>query len=185
MKGPGYIRRNEEIVYQMVLNGCLEIDEEGRIWRVGVVVHGKVYRTKRRRAERREDDSPYLKLQITIGGRQYKCMAHRLVYLHFYGPIPQGAEINHKEGCHEDNRPEMLEAVSHGENVLHSYRETKTQCRKGTNNPRCRLSEESVRAIRTALRTDRNIDVARKFDIHPSTVHSIKIGKTWNHLKGD
>ena len=42
---------------------------------------------------------------------------HRLVYLAWFGPIPNGCEIDHLNGVKTDNRPCNLEAVTHKENM--------------------------------------------------------------------
>lgn len=45
---------------------------------------------------------------------------HRLVAMAFIGEIPQGMEINHKNGIKTDNRVENLEIVTHVENMHHA-----------------------------------------------------------------
>lgn len=55
----------------------------------------------------------------------FRCKAqsravHRIVYETFIGPIPDGFEINHKNGIRDDNRPENLEALTHSDNVKYS-----------------------------------------------------------------
>ena len=62
----------------------------------------------------------YKKVNLFIDGRCFHPLAHRMVYETFYGPIPKGMEINHKNGVRDDNRPENLEAMSHAENVRYS-----------------------------------------------------------------
>lgn len=62
----------------------------------------------------------YLKGNFFICGKQSHKFMHRIVYESFHGPIPDGLEINHKNGIRDDNRPENLEAVTHGENMSHS-----------------------------------------------------------------
>lgn len=49
-------------------------------------------------------------------------MAHRLIWEAVHGPVPDGLEINHKNGCKTDNRIENLELVTRGENLRHAYR---------------------------------------------------------------
>jgi len=185
MKCPAYIKRNEDLVYTMVQNGCLEIDSEGRVWRIGQIVHGKVVRIERRRAEFEEDESPYLKIRVQIDGRKIKCMAHRLVYRHFFGPIPYGAEVNHKEGNHKDNRPSMLETLSHSDNISHAYKELGRLCRKGTNNGQAKICDDVVRDVRERLKTANPSQVARDVGLSRSTVQGIKDGSRWGHVKGE
>lgn len=62
----------------------------------------------------------YKRFNLFIGGKSYRALAHRLVYETFCGPIPQGLEINHKNGIRDDNRAENLEAITHSQNVRYS-----------------------------------------------------------------
>ena len=48
--------------------------------------------------------------------------AHRLVYEAFCGPIPDGMQINHKNGDKADNHLENLELMTAQENTQHAYR---------------------------------------------------------------
>lgn len=48
--------------------------------------------------------------------------AHRIVYLVHHGDIPDGMQINHKDGNKWNNHPKNLECVTHRENGLHSAR---------------------------------------------------------------
>ena len=62
----------------------------------------------------------YKRVNLFINGKQSQPLAHRVVYESFFGPIPHGMEINHKNGKRCDNRPENLELLSHAENVRYS-----------------------------------------------------------------
>lgn len=48
--------------------------------------------------------------------------AHRMIWEHVHGAIPEGMEINHKNGVKWDNRISNLELVTPSENCLHAYR---------------------------------------------------------------
>jgi len=47
--------------------------------------------------------------------------AHRLVWIVFNGKIPNGMEINHKNGIKHDNHLTNLELVTRGGNIKHAY----------------------------------------------------------------
>lgn len=115
-------RRNEEIFISYI--GILfEIDEQGFIWRIAQMRRGKIIPTKRRRAEYSRKDG-YLRVRMTLNGIRIRISAHRLVYRHFYGPIPPNAIINHKNpklgrAC---NHPQNLEPLSQSQNIKHGQR---------------------------------------------------------------
>lgn len=114
----------EEIVYQTVENGELEIDAEGRIWRIaarrGNRWSGGTYLSPcaRRRAE--HDTGSYLAIRAMYKGERTNALAHRLVWRHFHGPIPEGLTVNHKNGQKQDNRPSNLELATYSEQALHA-----------------------------------------------------------------
>jgi hypothetical protein len=47
--------------------------------------------------------------------------AHRLVWESVNGPIPDGMQINHRNGIKTDNRLENLELATASENTQHAY----------------------------------------------------------------
>ena len=63
------------------------------------------------------DKCGYLMVEIK-GGKE--CLVHRIIAKAFISNIPQGMEINHKDGNKENNRVENLEIVSHFENMQHA-----------------------------------------------------------------
>lgn len=78
--------QNELVIIQAVEAGELEIDSEGRIWRVKKRTFnrwtGKVRTTPCHRV-RAENETPdgYLQIRVMIDGRRYHTGAHRVVYL--------------------------------------------------------------------------------------------------------
>src|SRR5678815_2102759 len=63
--------------------------------------------------------------------RLYKnYMAHRLIYEHLVGPIPQGLELDHTCKNRRCVNPSHLEPVTHLENIRRgrSYRRERTHC---------------------------------------------------------
>lgn len=146
----------ENEVYKAVISGELEIGSDGTVWRVGArradrwTGTTKVIPCSRRRAEL-VLTTGYLMVRVMFNGRRWHAAAHRLVYLHFYGPIPAGKTINHKNGVKGDNRPENLELatpreqIAHARNVLGRHGSL-TQW--GGLNHRARLTTEQVEAIK-------------------------------------
>lgn len=56
---------------------------------------------------------------------------HRLVYETFVGAIPEGMEINHKDGDKLNNTADNLEAMTHQKNIEHSYKTLKRKIISG------------------------------------------------------
>ena len=94
------ITQAEEFVYQAVVSGDLEILSDGTIWRVRKRGWDRwkkeaVSRLCRRvRAE--HDQGEYFQVRAMMNGKRGYALAHRMVYLHFQGPIPNGLTINHE-----------------------------------------------------------------------------------------
>jgi hypothetical protein len=101
MRGPGV---NDERFMEQVGAGRFSVDAQGRIWR---------HILRDQPAEPRRAECPaergYLRV-LWNDGRCRSCQARKAVWRYFHGPVPEGAEIVHKNGVRGDNRPENLEA---------------------------------------------------------------------------
>ena len=143
--------QNERGMIALVRSCELEIDDEGRVWRVkmrhGLKRGGSATITvERRRADKRIGD--YMMVYATLqDGKVHGAMAHRLVWQHFFGNIPDGLTINHKNGIKTDNRPVNLEVVTQGENEKHAYR-TGLKSQWGERNPVAKMAAEQVSGAR-------------------------------------
>jgi hypothetical protein len=145
-------KNREAIVHSAVKEGWLEIHEDGSVWRVarrhksrwgGAVTVTPV-------TPHRIDavvGAGYRNVHLMVDGKQFGALAHRLVWFHFYGPIPPTLTINHKNGQKGDNRPENLEVVTYAENTKHAYR-TGLMDEHGERNPAAKLTNLEVAAIR-------------------------------------
>ncbi len=136
---------------KLVENGELEIDANGRVWRLKCR-KGKrnggfgFYKVKRRRAETKLPNG-YLQIRGMINLERFYGNASRLVWQNLYGDIQYGMVVNHKNGIKDDNRPDNLEIVTMSENMKHAYRNgLKNQ--DGQKNPNAKLSDKQVAEIR-------------------------------------
>lgn len=59
----------------------------------------------------------YLQVNLHRDNQTFKLYIHRLVYLSHIGNIPEGFEVNHKNGNRLDNRAANLEAISKADNL--------------------------------------------------------------------
>jgi hypothetical protein len=54
-------------------------------------------------------------------GENRKFYIHRIVVEAHFGPIPEGMEVNHKDGDKSNNRLDNLELLSHSQNLKHAF----------------------------------------------------------------
>lgn len=111
--------------------------------------------------------------------------AHRLVYEAFVGPIPEGMQINHKNGVKDDNRVENLEIATPSENTRHAYHVLKIPPRinsmPGETNPKAKVGWEQVDRIRQMYASGEYSQQAlgNQFGLSQSTVGRIISGVIW------
>lgn len=114
-------------------------------------------------------------------GKRYNCLAHRLVYHHFKGPIPEGLTINHDNGKKHDNRPSNLLLATKSEQTLHAIHVLGTQVvRRGTDSPTAKLTWKQVNNIRKRRSTGETLaSIASDFGVCMQTISTICSGKSW------
>lgn len=181
-----YIKRAEEHIYEAVRRGEMQIDEEGRIWRVakrgrcrwtGAVVSRPC---KKVRAEKLLPTG-YLMVRAMVDGKRMSGLAHRLVWRHVRGPLMPGLVINHKNGLKSDNRPANLELVTCSENARHGVRvlrRGKTLRQWGEANDSSRLTTLQVEAIRARRQAgERLATLATEFRVAMQTISKIARGE--------
>lgn len=170
----------ETKILDLIDCGVLSVDQRGRILR-----HMQRGRTGRYRrvptcgADKIRPDG-YCCIQIEEDGVSYFAMSHRIVWASRNGAIPDGAEINHKNGDRADNRPDNLEPMTPGENTLHSYRVLGRRACSGEANGRAKLKASEAREIRirhSAGESKRAL--GREFGVSKTTVRKIVRGEFW------
>lgn len=65
-------------------------------------------------------NSGYKQVILFNDGARHHFLVHRLVYEAHVGPIPDGLDINHKNGIKTDNYVENLELMTRKENIRHA-----------------------------------------------------------------
>jgi len=167
--------KNETIAaaVELVRSGVLSVDECGRIWRLKS--NGNAIAP--RRAENPSGHG-YLRVTFQRSGGLSQVMAHRLVWVVFRGDIPDGLQINHKDGNKRNNSPDNLEVVTPAENIQHSYRSGRTRPWSRTSEWRGRpiVSNQTKDQIREARATGvKLVDLAARFGL--SVTHTQRICK--------
>jgi hypothetical protein len=125
----------------------------------------------------------YYQVNLYLEGKVKHFYVHRLVAAAFLGSIPEGMEVNHKDGCKDNNDVTNLEIVTSEENMRHA-RQTGLLLSSGEQSPRAKLTEVEVREIRRSKdRRERAAEVAARFGVCERTIYGIWEGKTWRHVR--
>lgn len=144
-------KHNEEFVYRSVLNGDLQIEPDGTIWRVkkrggyGSKSGAASRPCARKRAE--NNCGSYFQVRAMFDGHRVYALAHRVVYRHFFGPILGDLTVNHKDGVKKNNHPSNLELATHSEQITHAYR-IGLKHEWGEINPAAKIKDAPVPEIR-------------------------------------
>ena len=183
----------EAVFLALVAAKELEIDSEGRIWRLakrgGRPDRGS-FATRpceRVRAEYPQRDG-YLLITTTVNGVKTVTGAHRVVWSHFNKrPIPPGLTINHKDksGDKADNRPGNLEVATYSEQRKHALEVLKVNRHHpiGSLHPKTHITEVDVIEIRRLRESGVMVkEIASKFDMNPKAISAICCQRTWKHI---
>ncbi len=185
-------RKNERFYLKKVEIGHFEIDRDGTI-----------YNTVSKREMNYLTTKGYIELACRDSkGKLRHILAHRLVWLALKGEIPDGMQINHKNGIKHDNRIKNLELVTASENIQHAYdtglkvmtkktREKISKSLTGQNHPDTFLKDGIIREMRrfhskkkaqgwTTRKVARRI--ATKLGMGESTIRNILMGLAWTHV---
>lgn len=142
--------------------GPYEVSSEGRLRRGGRVLRSVFHK------------NGYEQVVLCHNAKPKTHWVHRLVAVTFSGPIPDGKEVNHKDGNRANNRAENLEYVTRAENNLHAYRVL------GRKPPRAKLTPDDVSDIRrlSELGATRSA-LGKKYGVHPNTIGKIALNHRW------
>jgi hypothetical protein len=184
--------QNELVVIRAVESGELEIDQEGRVWRLKKRTFDRWTggtRTTVCRRVRAESGAPggYLQVRVMIDGKRYYAAAHRLVYLKFKGPIPQGMTVNHDDGVKDRNHPENLLLATYSEQRIHAIKKLGARhwdCR-GDNHPKAQTTSDGVTDMRRRRALGDQVKaIAADHEMTPKAVSAICTRRTWPHIGG-
>lgn len=182
----------EAQLYSAVLAGEMEIDSEGRIWRLAKRGWDrwnkcvKLNKCKRVRAENRLPHG-YLQIRTMVDGRRAQVGAHRIVYRHFNGPIPAGLTVNHKNGKKDDNTPDNLELATYSEQQIHALRVLKVgrTNQNGHKNAMAKLNAEQVAEIKRRRSLGEKLaSIAADFSVTYQAISKIARGDRWANGSG-
>lgn len=120
----------------------------------------------------------YLAVTLADRERREQHLVHVLVLRTFKGEAPDGMI-----GCHEDddkanNLLSNLYWGTHQSNVEDRIRNIGDW--KGERHSQAKLTEDAVYYIRAS--SERGVDLAERFGVHPGHISSIRKRKTWKHI---
>jgi predicted XRE-type DNA-binding protein len=129
----------------------------------------------------------YLKIMFTANGNRMAVYAHRVVWMVLnHAEIPEGLEVNHKDGNKRNNHPDNLEVITREGNIRHSFdvlgHRTKEQ--RGEANTSARLTAEQIVQIRRFC-TDKLMtqeQIAAMYGVTQRSVSDIHWRRTWKHI---
>lgn len=107
--------------------------------------------------------------------------AHRISFLLHKGEIPSDKIIMHSCDNPPCVNPSHLSLGTKKDNAQDRQNKHRNQSNEGTNNGRAKLTEEDVLNIRS-IENIFSTDIAKQFNVSPSTISHIRRKKTWKHL---
>lgn len=111
--------RAERLFLKQASEGVFLIADDGSIWRLKSRQGrwGFWHDIKPRKVGTPHHKNGYTVVCISDNHWNGAALAHRLVYAYFCGDIPEGYEVNHRNGVRNDNRLSNLELVTHSDNM--------------------------------------------------------------------
>lgn len=105
-------------IWKPYREGIYHVSNIGRIKRMAPGINARVGEIKKVG----KSSMGYWQFSGFFGGKAKNVYVHRAVAEAFIGEIPDGYEINHKNGIKTDNRVENLEIVTRSQNCIHAIK---------------------------------------------------------------
>lgn len=151
------------------------VDTDGRVFRNW---HGNFKELKGR-----DNTYGYLRIGLWKNNKQKWMYIHRLVATAFLSNPENYPQVNHLNGIKTDNRLENLEWCSSSQNMQHAVG-TGLKNHKGSKNPLAKISEkQAIEIFRRLDNGESTYKIAKDYPITRQAVYSMKVGKSWTHLR--
>jgi len=170
----------ETTVLDMIAQGIISVDSSGVVWRLketcGNGGSGEYKNCAPRKIEG-GDERGYLRLTFN---KRTRVQAHRIVWMALKGDIPEGVQINHKNGIKSDNRPENLELATPSQQMIHAVNVLGRKVGNRKNHPgHPKLTVEHVREILLMLAQGlTQQQVADQFNVTQTRISQIHLEQT-------
>lgn len=155
---------------------------DGRIWSSWKWGRKEIGPTWREMTQRRKRGTRYQQVNIGPYKGQICTGVHRLVAAAFFGPIPEGMEVNHLDGNPENNTPLNLEIVTRLQNEVHALANGLKP--RGESHGCAIYTEAQIRALKqdAAVGGMTQKQLAEVHGIKLPTVQAILTGRQWTHV---
>lgn len=150
---------------------------------------GEVYSNSSGRLRRRKtqiNNHGYETVDLCKDGECNRFLVHRLVATYFLGNPKEHDVVNHKDSNPQNNNVTNLEWCTRSYNSIHAYekgRLPKPPLRHGEELSFSKLNNEDVQRIRELREEGETLEsIARKFDVHLSTIGRVCNREIWKHI---
>jgi len=122
----------------------------------------------------------YLHVAIAEGKRVRRVYAHRVIWEHAHGAIPDGMQINHINGVKSDNRIANLELVTPAANAQHAWATGLSTPMNGMRNGNAKLTTAQVHKIRQRHQAgEQQKALAIEYGVSKAQLSRIVSGQLW------
>ena len=157
------------------------ISKDGRIFRTYFRNKQASYPIKPKEIRQFNDTNGYPMVDLSKNNIKKTQLVHRLVLLTFIGECPNGYEAAHLNGIKADNRVENLIWATRKENLSHRILHGTSPV--GSKNPKAKLTEKDVIAIKMQLGTSlKQRDIAKSYGVSEQVISDIKHRRRWCHV---
>lgn len=171
----------ETLALDLLHRGVLILKDDGSVWRVKDRRSGSQDIEPRRVDGLTKNGYRQLAMHSEDDKKTYIAYAHRVIWLHKVGCIPDGIQINHIDMNRGNNAVTNLELVTPSENVHHAYKNGRARPWSKTTfwQGKSRITEETKQLIRDTRKTGKLYkELAEMFNISITQVHRICVKKT-------
>src|SRR5574343_69230 len=145
------------------------------------VVSARTYKSKLLKLSVGKNGYPWVSLTSPLHGR-WRVYVHKLVTLTFIGPCPVKYEVCHNDGNKLNNALSNLRYDSRSANSLDRHKHGTMPDYRGEKARSAKLTKQEVEWIRKSIGHISIRSMAKKFNVHHSTVLNIIHRKTWSHI---
>lgn len=152
--------------------------------------YGEVRRTTDARSQKagyvlshQIDRYGYHRVGLMKNKRVYMFAVHRLVALTFISEMPEGKEVNHKDGNKHNNHYSNLEYITHKENCQHSFDVLGRVAAKGEDCNSSKLTDANILEIRRLSNEGLSQrSIGDLLGVSHVTIGHVLRGRTWKHV---